>query len=65
MVAESYQGNGDLDWVEIQIEKLTGDDALRAVQAAIITAEKLGYDHNDVETLAKLANDLQMQPEEK
>lgn len=59
MVAQTYQGNGDLIWAEEQILKLETTSVLRSVQQAILNAEKLGYDHNDVEFLAKLANDLQ------
>jgi len=59
MVAQTYQGNGDLIWAEEQILKLDSGSVLRSVQQAIVTAEKLGYDHTDVETLAKLSNDFQ------
>ncbi|MAT42151.1 MAG: hypothetical protein CL609_07400 [Anaerolineaceae bacterium] len=59
MVAETYLGNGNLEWAEQQILILGGDSALRSVQQAIITAESLGYDHLDVETLAKLAGAFQ------
>lgn len=59
MVAETYLGNDNLDWAEQQILVLGNDSALRAVQQAIITAEKLGYDHLDIDVLAKLAGALQ------
>ena len=61
MVAVTYQGNGDLAWAETQINSLAGPSPLRSVQQAILTAETLKYDHDDVETLAKLANALQTQ----
>ncbi len=59
MVAETYLGNNNLDWAEQQILILGGNSALRSVQQAIISAEKLGYDHLDVETLAKMAGAFQ------
>ncbi len=63
MVAETYLSNNDLNWAEQQILLLETNSALRSVQQAVITAEKLGYHHLDVEKLGKLAGAFQTSPE--
>lgn len=62
MVAEIYQHEGDVN-AAAQRLALLGESPLRKVQEAILTAQQLGYAREDVETLARLFQALQTQPQ--
>lgn len=59
MVAESYETTSNLTLATYQLAYLGGEEPLRYVQQAIISAEALGFSARDIETLAVLASGYQ------
>jgi hypothetical protein len=60
MVAEAYQGDGDLTAAVNHLEALSDEKPIRIVQQAIITAQSIGYARADIELLGRLAQAVQM-----
>lgn len=59
MVAETYDEKNDLALATYQLAYLGGEKPLYFVQKAIISGEELGYNVEDMVTLAALANAFQ------
>jgi hypothetical protein len=59
MVAEIFQAEQNLPMAERRLELLGDDAALRQVQRAIVTAQELGYNSRDLETLGRFSTALQ------
>lgn len=59
MTAEIYHQDGDLAAAMLRLSALGEDEAIRAVQAAILTAQDLGYAQPDMQLLAGLFTGLQ------
>ena len=54
MTAEIYIQDGDLAAATVRLIELGEDDPIHAVQAAILTAQELGYAQPDMQLLASL-----------
>ncbi len=59
MVAETYSADQNLPLAQFRLGRLGGSTPLRPVQEAILTAQQLGYNENDMAMLARLAEALQ------
>ena len=59
MTAEIYNQDGDLAAATSRLIELGEDDPIHAVQAAILTAQELGYAQPDMQLLASLFTGLQ------
>ena len=60
MAAESYQQHQNLEFTTSQLVLLGEEHQLRYIQKAIIVAEELDFNRDDIETLAFLAQVFQM-----
>jgi hypothetical protein len=58
MVAEAFQQEKDVALAARRLDGLA-EPPRRAVQKAILTAQELGYARGDLETLARLFQELQ------
>jgi hypothetical protein len=59
MVAETYSADGNLPLAQFRLGRLGGSTPLRPVQEAILTAQQLEYNEQDMALLARLAEALQ------
>ena len=59
MTAEIYHQDGNLAAATTRLSELGEDDPIQAVQAAILTAQDLGYAQADMQLLAGLFTGLQ------
>ncbi len=59
MTAEIYSQDADLAGATMRLIELGEDDPIHAVQAAILTAQELGYAQPDMQLLASLFTGLQ------
>lgn len=54
MVAETYNTSANLDQAKQDLDQIETGDPLKAVQAALVTAQSLGYPHSDLQMMAQL-----------
>lgn len=54
MVAETYNASADLSQAKQDLNQIDPGEPLRAVQAALVSAQALGYPNSDLQMMAQL-----------